>query len=174
MYSRVLICHSHAEPQSTHSGNGHFLAYIPLHGKISPAWWGEWVHALPLSLYLPSQTKLWYTLQLRGQRLYISPISAIPLYCMYSMVSTFVWMFFWGEGAAPLVRFLGFEPVLAHISSIYTVQCLPIHFWKMSCSGSPNKDINLQKDGGVLSTADICRGIIVMAVFKGTIWYIIV
>ncbi len=28
------------EPQSTQSGNGHFLAYIPSWWKISPAWWG--------------------------------------------------------------------------------------------------------------------------------------
>ncbi len=36
-------------------------------GKFSPGWWGCVVHALPLSLYLPSQAKLWCTLQLRGQ-----------------------------------------------------------------------------------------------------------
>jgi hypothetical protein len=35
--------------------------------KISPAWCGWGVHALPLSLYLPSIAKLWCTLQLRGQ-----------------------------------------------------------------------------------------------------------
>ncbi len=31
-----------------------------------PAWCGWGVHALPLSLYLPSRAKLWCTLQLRG------------------------------------------------------------------------------------------------------------
>ncbi len=38
-------------------------------GKISPAWCGRGggVHALPLSLCLPSRAKLWCTLQLRGQ-----------------------------------------------------------------------------------------------------------
>ncbi len=36
-------------------------------GKSSPAWWGWGVHALPLSLYLPSRTKMWCTLQLRGK-----------------------------------------------------------------------------------------------------------
>jgi hypothetical protein len=35
-------------------------------GKISPARWGCGLHALPLSLYLPSPAKLWCTLQLRG------------------------------------------------------------------------------------------------------------
>ncbi len=36
-------------------------------GKISPGWWGWEVHAHPLSLYLPLCSKLWCTLQLRGQ-----------------------------------------------------------------------------------------------------------
>ncbi len=48
-----------------------FLAYCAFHhdGKISPGWWGgvcSVVHAYPLSLYLPSRTKLWCMLQLRG------------------------------------------------------------------------------------------------------------
>ncbi len=34
--------------------------------SVSTAWWGWGVHALPLSLYLPSLTKLWCTLELRG------------------------------------------------------------------------------------------------------------
>ena len=36
-------------------------------GKTSPCGWGWGVHAHPLSLYLPSRTKLLCTLQLRGQ-----------------------------------------------------------------------------------------------------------
>jgi hypothetical protein len=36
-------------------------------GKMSPGWWGWGVHEHPLSLYLPSRTKLWCTLQLRGK-----------------------------------------------------------------------------------------------------------
>ncbi len=37
------------------------------HGdKISPAWWGWGMYALLLSPCLPSQTKLWSTLQMRG------------------------------------------------------------------------------------------------------------
>jgi hypothetical protein len=48
-----------AVTQSTQSGNGHFLAYTFHHdGKISTGWLGRGVHAHPLSLYLPSRTKL--------------------------------------------------------------------------------------------------------------------
>jgi hypothetical protein len=36
-------------------------------GKISPAWWGWWVHFHLLSLHLSSRTKLQCTLQLREQ-----------------------------------------------------------------------------------------------------------
>ncbi len=53
-------------------------------GKISPAWWGWKLHAYdahPLSLYLPSRTKLWCTLQLRGQ-VNNPPISTLPLYVL--------------------------------------------------------------------------------------------
>ncbi len=35
--------------------------------KLSQNWWGWGVHTHPLSLYLPSRTKLWCMLQLRGQ-----------------------------------------------------------------------------------------------------------
>ncbi len=45
--------------------------------KIGPAWWGYGVHAHPLSLYLPSRTKLQCTLQLRGQ--IQPPVSILPL-----------------------------------------------------------------------------------------------
>jgi hypothetical protein len=47
------------------------------HGKISPGWWGWGVHAHPLSLYLPSRTKLQCTLQLRGQ-IYTPLITSLP------------------------------------------------------------------------------------------------
>ncbi len=49
-------------------------------GKISPGWWGggDALHALPLSIYLPSFTKLQRTLQLRGQT--HSPIFISTLY----------------------------------------------------------------------------------------------
>ncbi len=50
-------------------------------GKISPAWWGRGVHAHPLSLYLPSRSKLCCTLQLRGQ-IHYPPISNLPLYVL--------------------------------------------------------------------------------------------
>ncbi len=57
--------------QYTQSVNGRFLSYIP-------SWWKNYprlvrggctlhMHAHPLSLYLPSRTKLQCTLQLRGQ-----------------------------------------------------------------------------------------------------------
>ncbi len=42
---------------------------------------GGGVHALPLSLYLPSRAKLWCTLQLRGQ-IYTPPISPLPLFVL--------------------------------------------------------------------------------------------
>jgi len=47
-------------------------------GKISSAWWGWGVQALPLSLYLPSQAKLWFALQLRGQ-IHSSYFSSTPI-----------------------------------------------------------------------------------------------
>ncbi len=53
-------------------------------GKISPGWWGGGgLHAHPLSLFQPSRTKLWCTLQLREQILrYTHPISTLPLYVL--------------------------------------------------------------------------------------------
>jgi hypothetical protein len=54
--------------------------------------------ALPLSLYLPSQTKLWYTLQVRGQILYISPISPLPLYVRYGQYPLLFACFLGGRG----------------------------------------------------------------------------
>ncbi len=79
-------------PQSIHrvsteypqSGNGPFLAYIHHDGKIIPAWCGWGVHALPLSLFLPSRAKLRRTLQLRGQM--HSPLFLLYPY-MYSVFS---------------------------------------------------------------------------------------
>jgi hypothetical protein len=63
-------------------------------GKISPAWWGWRVQALPLSLYLPSPAKLWCTPQLRGQILFSPTISPLSLYssvvyptCNYAMAT---------------------------------------------------------------------------------------
>jgi len=35
-------------------------------GKISPAWWGWGYTPTPFHLYVPSRTKVWCTLQLRG------------------------------------------------------------------------------------------------------------
>jgi hypothetical protein len=71
------VCYLPRRPsQSIHitqSGNGHFLAYIPPQG----GWGGARPH--PLSLYLPSRTKLWCTIQLREGR-YTPPISPLPLY----------------------------------------------------------------------------------------------
>jgi hypothetical protein len=60
-------------PQSTHRvANATFWRTFHHDGKISPAWWGWGVHAHPLSLYLPSRTKLCCTLQ-RGQIHSMSP-----------------------------------------------------------------------------------------------------
>ncbi len=48
--------------------------------------WGGGVHAHLLSLYLPSQTKLWGALQLRGQT---DPLTVFLVYpYMYSVVYT--------------------------------------------------------------------------------------
>jgi hypothetical protein len=53
--------------QSTHrEATAAFWRIFHHDGKISPAWWGWGVHAHPLSLYLPSRTKLQCTLQLSG------------------------------------------------------------------------------------------------------------
>jgi hypothetical protein len=60
------------KPESTHRvAMATFWRTFRHDGKISPSWWG-WggVHALPLSLYLPSSAKLWCTLQLRGQMIH--------------------------------------------------------------------------------------------------------
>jgi hypothetical protein len=48
-------------------------------GKISPGWSGWGVHAHPLSLCLPSRTKLQCTLQLRGQIFNLYPICTLWL-----------------------------------------------------------------------------------------------
>jgi hypothetical protein len=59
-------------------------------GKISLAWWGWGVHAHPLSQYLPSRTKLWCNLQLRGQThspyFYSTPISTLWIYTSISFL----------------------------------------------------------------------------------------
>jgi hypothetical protein len=52
----------------TQSGNGNFLAYIPSLWKNHPSLVRVGgARPKPLSLYLPSRTKLWCTLQLRKQ-----------------------------------------------------------------------------------------------------------
>ncbi len=68
------------------SGNGHFPWRIYHHheGKISPAWCGWRVHALPFSLYLPSRAKLWRTLWLRGQ------VRTLPLFLLYPYMCSVV------------------------------------------------------------------------------------
>ncbi len=70
------------EPQNTHR-----VATRPLSGihsisdgKIGPGWWGWEVHAHPLSLSLPSRTKLQCTLQLRGRYMHSSYFVSIPMY----------------------------------------------------------------------------------------------
>ncbi len=76
-------------PQSAHRvAVVTFCRTFHIDGKIGPASWrvkGEgWrVHALLLSLYLPSPTKLWCTLQLRGQ--IPSPFSPLPYMYVYSV-----------------------------------------------------------------------------------------
>ncbi len=65
--------------QSTQSGNGHFLAYIPSWWKICPGWWRCGVNAHFLSLYLQSRTNLLCALQLDGK--YTPPISTLPPIC---------------------------------------------------------------------------------------------
>ncbi len=65
-------------PQSTHRvATAAFWRTFNNDGKISPRWWRWGVHADPLSLYLPSRTKLQCTLQLRGKinsPYFISPV----------------------------------------------------------------------------------------------------
>ncbi len=57
-------------------------------GKISPGWWGSVrVHAHPLSLCLPSQTKLQCTLPLSGQIRSLYFFST-PMYSVVLLVST--------------------------------------------------------------------------------------
>jgi hypothetical protein len=53
--------------------------------KLAQADEGWGVHAHPLSLYLPSRTKLWCTLQLKGQ--IHPPISTIPQYVLCGMTA---------------------------------------------------------------------------------------
>ncbi len=62
---------------------------------------GVGVHAHHLSVYLPSRTKFWCTLQLRGQ-IHYPPISSLPLYVL-CVGEKAVWI---GEGR---VQNLGLE-----------------------------------------------------------------
>ncbi len=68
-------------PQSTHrAAMATFWRTFHHYGKTSPAWWWVGVHALPLSLYLPSRAKLWCTLYSWEGR-YPPPISPLPPIC---------------------------------------------------------------------------------------------
>jgi len=66
--------------QSTHTEWRRWLSGVHsiMMEKCTQAEWCGWgVHAHPLSLYLPSHTKLQWTLQLRWQILYTPPISSL-------------------------------------------------------------------------------------------------
>jgi hypothetical protein len=54
-------------------------------GKMAQSFGGAGGHALPLSVYLPSRTTLWCTLQLKGQIQYTLTISTIVYPYMYSV-----------------------------------------------------------------------------------------
>jgi hypothetical protein len=63
-----LRCKPVTKAQSSHrEAIGYFWRIFHHGGKISPDWWGGGVNANPLTLLLPSRTKLQCTLQLRGQ-----------------------------------------------------------------------------------------------------------
>jgi hypothetical protein len=85
-----IPCQHASSMSSTHrvhtEQQGPLSAWRTFHhdGKISPSWWWWGAHAHPFSLYLPSRTELWFTLQLRGQILYTPPISTLPLYVLCS------------------------------------------------------------------------------------------
>ncbi len=67
LFTQKIYIYIH--PQNHRVHRVAMTTFFTLHhdGKISPAWCGWGVHALSLSLYLPSQVKLWCTLQLRVQ-----------------------------------------------------------------------------------------------------------
>jgi hypothetical protein len=50
---------------------------------ISSAWWRWGEHTHPLSVYLPSRTKLWCTLQLKGQ-IHSPNFHSIPIFTLWS------------------------------------------------------------------------------------------
>ncbi len=59
-------------------------------GKISPDWcvWGR-THSLPLSLYLPSQAKLWFTLQL-SERIHSPYFFSTPICTLWKALHCIV------------------------------------------------------------------------------------
>ena len=70
-------------PQSMHRvATATFWRTCHHDGKICPGWWGWGVHSHPLSLYLPSRTKL----DVRWEGLYTPPISTLPLYLLWEKV----------------------------------------------------------------------------------------
>jgi len=119
IYSSVLRTTEYIEWQI----NGHFLAYIPSWWKISPGWWGWLVHAHPLSLYLPSRTKLQCTLQLRGQ-IHSLYFYSTPIYSILCALDPEIWIII---GVFSSLSSLKME-VLSHISQLSYV----IKIWKIT------------------------------------------
>ncbi len=68
-FSRGYISHrcTHRREIKSRQAMSTFWRTFHHDGKFRPARFWAGVHALPFSLYLPSQAKLWCTLQLRGQ-----------------------------------------------------------------------------------------------------------
>ncbi len=119
-------------PQSTQSGNGNFLAYISSWWKNQPKLVRVGVHAHPLSLNLPSHTKLWLMLQLRGQIhfpcFYSTPICTLWFWSTFQTRSFYVWGSIWkGSDVLPVIgsnsRQDGFTSVFTYCFSMGT-------FWR--------------------------------------------
>jgi hypothetical protein len=74
--------------QSTQSGNGHFLAYIPS-TRVKPARAAArvGVHAYPISLYLPSRTNYCSILYAPAEK-----ADTLPLFLLYPYVYSVVHM----------------------------------------------------------------------------------
>jgi hypothetical protein len=77
------------KPQKTHRvAMATFWRIFHHDGKLSPSWWGWGVHAQPLSLYLPSSTKLWYenTIQ-RREQIHFPYFYSIPICTLWKRLS---------------------------------------------------------------------------------------
>ncbi len=102
-------------PRNTHrEASAAFWRIFYHDGKISPAWWGWGVYAHPLSLYLPSRTKLQCTLNLTGQmQIHSLCFIPTPLYSVAVSTTEYIFLLEMKQGS-----------VSAHSAGAYTATLL--------------------------------------------------